>query len=233
MSSQLPSDSSLQEQIDAYRAERASKGLGNPNAAAAYARLIDQLVQNQAAQHSLQAGMPAPDFSLPNVDGRTITLPELLQSGPVVVTFYRGDWCPFCNFTLRSYENILPQIQAAGASLVAISPQTPNYSILTAQNKGLTYPVLSDVGNVTARRYGLVFTLPEYVRPYAANFAEYNGDSNWELPMPGTFIIDRDRTTAFASVNPNYMQRLEPATILTELHKLQPAPASSSMNRES
>ena len=172
-------ESSLQAQIDAFRAERASQAPANPEMAAAYANMLKQLFQSEAAKDSLQAGMQAPDFSLPNVDGSIITLSDLLQSGPAVVTFYRGEWCPYCNFTLRAYERILPQIKALGASLIAISPQTPDYSILTAQNKALTYPVLSDVGNATAQRYGLVWTLPEAMRPYSEHIAQHNGDDSW------------------------------------------------------
>ncbi len=222
MADQPQISTSLQAQIDAFRAERASKGPANPEVAAAYAQMLETLMQSDAAKDSLKAGMQAPDFSLPNVDGTTVTLSTLLQSDAVVVTFYRGDWCPYCNFTLRAYERILPQIQAAGAALIAISPQTPDYSILTAENKALTYPVLSDVGNKAARKFGLVFSVPEVVRPYSANLAQYNGDGSWELPIPGTFVIDRSGEITFASVNPNYMQRLEPQTILDELGKLHP-----------
>jgi len=214
-------DATLQEQIDAFRAERASKGPTNPEATAAREKMLEQLVQSEAVKVSLQMGAQAPDFLLPNVDGTIVSLSTLLQSGPVVITFYRGDWCPFCNFTLRAYERILPQIQAAGAVLVAISPQIPDYSILTAQSRELTYPVLSDVGNAVARRYGLVFIVPEAVRPYSANLLQYNGDESWELPMTGTFVVGHSGEVTLASVNPSYMLRLEPAAILAELDRLQ------------
>ncbi len=214
------SNMSLQEQIDTYRAESASKVPANPEMSAVYAKMLAQLVQNEAVKHTVQAGAQAPDFSLPNVDGNLLTLSELLQLGPVVVVFYRGDWCPFCNLTLRAYQRIFPQIQAAGASMVAISPQTPDYSILTVEHKELTFPVLSDVGNATARRYGLVYTLPEEVRAYSPNLVQFNGTDSWELPMPGTFVISRSGEVSLAFASPYPTQRLEPSAILTELDKL-------------
>jgi peroxiredoxin len=144
----------------------------------------------------------------------------LLKQGPVVLTFYRGDWCPYCNLQLRAYQAILPRIRELGANLVAISPQTPDNSLSTAEKKGLTFPVLSDGGNAVARRYGLVFSLSETLRTTGANLPSFNGDDSWDLPMPGTFVIAPDGTVRLAFVDADWTRRLEPAAILDALQRL-------------
>ncbi|MEO8609169.1 MAG: peroxiredoxin-like family protein [Chloroflexota bacterium] len=222
MTADVTTDPTLEAQISAFMRERASVSTAPAPSAGTAARVqqLEMLIQTQAAEKSLQVGQIAPDFSLPNVDGSAVNLQTLLENGPVVVTFYRGDWCPFCNLTLRAYEHILPQIQALGGTLLAISPQTPDYSILTVEHKALTYPVLSDVGNHTARAYGIVFTVPEVVRPYSANLEQYNGDGSWEMPMAATYVIDQNSKVRFASVNPDPTKRAEPNAILEALKKL-------------
>ncbi len=162
-----------------------------------------------------------PDFSLPEARGATIELATLLARGPVVVTFYRGSWCPFCDLQLRAYQTVLPEIHRLGGELVAISPQTPDYALTDVERKELAFPVLSDAGNQVARRYGLVFKLSETLQALQAGFGnplpKFNGDDSWETPVPGTFVLDRSGVVRLAHVDPNYMVRLEPAAILTAL----------------
>lgn len=134
-----------------------------------------------------------------------------------MVTFYRGAWCPYCNLQLRAYQAILPQVTRLDATLVAISPQTPDASVEIVSKAGLTFPVLSDVGNHVARSYRLVFVLPEVLRPYTANLPQYNGDKSWELPLPGTFVVGRDGIIKLAYVHADYTKRLEPSDILAAL----------------
>lgn len=166
---------------------------------------ITTLVHTGIAQQSVKVGERAPDFTLPDVEGSPVALSELLKHGPVVLTFYRGEWCPFCNLALRAYQRILPQIQSLGATLVAISPQTPDHSLSTVEKKELTFPVLSDVGNIVARAYRIVFTLEESIRPLyttiGADLPTFNGDASWELPMPATFLLAQDGTVRLASVD--------------------------------
>jgi len=185
---------------------------------------IETLVQTDIAKRSLKVGDKAPDFTLPDTFGKQVTLSELLQHGPVVVTFYRGEWCPFCNLQLHAYQNILPQIQVLGASLVAISPQTPDYSLSTVEKKELTFTVLSDVSNTVARKYKLVFALPEQFRAMYTSIGSdvpmFDGDSSWELPMPGTFIVAQDGTIHLAFVHEDHTRRLEPAALLDGLRTL-------------
>ncbi|GCE07791.1 peroxiredoxin-like family protein [Dictyobacter aurantiacus] len=180
------------------------------------------LVQSGIAEHAKQRGEAAPNFALPNARGTILKLSDLLSRGPVVLTFYRGAWCPYCNLTLRAYQKHLPEIQQRGATLVAISPQTPDHSLATAEKWQLEFEVLSDESNQVARAYGLVFRMSEELRTLYQRFDNdleaYNGDSSWELPMPGTFVIAQDGTIQLAFVDADYTHRLEPAEILDALH---------------
>ena len=179
-----------------------------------------RLDQSGLDDQSVQVGEQAPDFTLPNVDSQPVTLSALLKSGPVVVVFYREDWCPFYNFTLCAYQAILPQItQMYHATLVAISLQKPDYSVLTAQHKGLTYLVLSDSGNVVAERYRVVWTLPAVLR-IGSDTPEYNGDNSYRLPMPATFVIDQAGIVRLALVHADRTKRTEPTEIVAALHDL-------------
>ncbi len=218
MTTERATPTTLADQIAAFKAALASQAPAE--VLATYNQEIEALVRSGIDASGLQDGALAPDFTLPNVDGRPVTLSTLLKQGPVVLTFYRGDWCPYCNLQLRAYQAILPLIQELGASLVAVSPQTPDNSLSTAEKKGLTFPVLSDAGNEVARQYGLVFSLSETLRTVSANLPSFNGDDSWELPMPGTFVIAPDRTVRLAFVDADWTKRLEPAAILDTLRRL-------------
>ena len=218
---QVPNDT-LQQQIEVFLAQTAEQL--PPELMTSFYKSIETLVQTDIAKQSLKVGAKAPDFTLPDVFGKQVTLSELLQRGPVVVTFYRGEWCPFCNLMLHAYQNILPQIQALGASLVAISPQTPDHSLSTLEKKELTFTVLSDVGNTVARQYKLVFALQEQFRALYTSIGSdvptFDGDNSWELPMPGTFIIDQESVIRLAFVHEDHTRRLEPAALLDSLRAL-------------
>ncbi|MDQ7012160.1 MAG: peroxiredoxin-like family protein [Mariprofundaceae bacterium] len=176
------------------------------------------------AQQSLKTGDAAPDFALPDIHGTVVKLADLLAKGPVVLSFYRGGWCPFCNLELRALQKALPEINTPGASLLAISPELPEKGAATQASDGLSFPVLSDRGNEVARAYGLVFTLPEELRPIYESFdidlPAYNGDESFELPMPATYIVRPDGTVAHAFVDADYTQRMEPAEIVEILKTL-------------
>jgi peroxiredoxin len=178
----------------------------------------------QIAASSLGAGDRAPDFTLPNATGGAVRLADLLQRGPVVLTFYRGNWCPYCNVQLRGYQRALAAFAAYGATLVAVSPQTPDSSLATAEEKGLEYPVLSDVGNAVARQYGLAYAVGDAVYQTLAgvgiDLAAYNGDASGELPLTGTFVIGQDGAIAWADVGANFKQRPDPETIVAALSRL-------------
>ena len=209
----------LQQQIETLQAQLAQQLPAE--VLAELSKSITTLVQTGIAQQSVKVGERAPDFTLPDVDGSPVTLSELLTHGPVMLYFYRGEWCPFCNLALRAYQRILPQIRALGASLVAVSPQTPEHSLSTVEKKELTFTVLSDVGNLVARKYRLVFTLEQTIRTLytsiGADLPSFNGDPSWELPMPATFLLAQDGTVRLAFVDEDFTHRLEPATLLDGL----------------
>ena len=176
------------------------------------------------AGHSLQAGQPAPDFTLPDAAGTPVSLATLLATGPVVLVFYRGSWCPYCNVQLRAYDQALAAFEALGATLVAVSPQTPDLTRLTAEEKELHFPVLSDLGNAVARQYGLAYQVGEAVydtlHGVGIDLAAFNGDDSGELPLTGTFVIARDGRIAWAAVGADFKQRPDPAALLDALAKL-------------
>ena len=173
---------------------------------------------------AIATGVTAPDFTLPNATGADIQLSQLLTNGPVVLSFYRGKWCPYCNLELRALQQALPEITAAGATLIAVSPQTPDNSLSTVEKNELTFEVLSDVNNGIARNYGLVFQLPESLRPIYTSFGidlpAHNGDETFELPIAATYVIATDGTVAHSFVDADYTKRLDPADIVAALRKL-------------
>lgn len=212
----------LEQQIAAYRAEFARTA--PPERQALYEAKIEELRASFAIENAIGPNDRAPEFSLPDARGKSVSLSALLRDGPVVVSFYRGGWCPYCNLELRAYQAVLPQITELGGRLVAISPQLPDGSLSTAEANALTFDVLSDVGNRTARQFGLVFALPQELRDamQAANrgLPGVNGDDSWELPLPATYVIGQDGRVALAYVDVDYRNRLEPDAILAALSSL-------------
>jgi peroxiredoxin len=146
---------------------------------------------------------------------------DLLATGPLIVSFYRGVWCPYCNMELQALQEALPAFREAGANLVAISPQTPANSRKSVRQNGLGFPILSDPGNAVAAAFGLSFKLPDYlVQLYTMlknDLPRCNGDASWTLPMPGRFVIAQDGMIRYAEVNPDYTRRPEPRDMLPAL----------------
>jgi peroxiredoxin len=214
----------LQEQLDAFKVEFTRKApAGRP---ALYEAKIEELRAAFVLKNAIGLDDQAPDFSLPDPSGRSVSLRSLLRTGSVVATFYRGGWCPYCNIQLRAYQAILSELTALGAHLVAISPQLPDGSLSTAEANSLTFDVLSDVGNAVARSFGLVWSLPEELRAALRSndkaLPAINGDESWELPVPATYLIARDGQIALAAIEVDYRKRLEPDAILAALRALQP-----------
>ena len=181
-----------------------------------------QLGEKYVSALKLKTGDNIPLFSLPNAAGKTINIKDVLQSGAVVLTFYRGTWCPYCNLQLKNYQQILPEIKQAGAQLVAISPMTPDNSLQMKDSNELQFEVLSDVGNKVARQFTTVFTNPrssiQAMADLGYDFHSFYGDDSAELPVPATFVIARDGTILFAeSEGGDYRKRVEPRAILDAL----------------
>lgn len=187
-------------------------------------RTTRDLAATGIAAASRQAGDRAPAFELDNHLGERRTLSALLADGPLVLSFYRGGWCPYCNLELQALQAALPQIQAAGAQLVAVSPELPDKSLSTRERNELAFEVLHDAGNRVAASFGLVFTLAEELRPIYDSFGldlpDYNGDDSFTLPMPATYVIGRDAGIHYAFVDADYTKRLEPALVLDSLARL-------------
>jgi peroxiredoxin len=188
-------------------------------------RATAELIASGAADHALKAGAAAAGFVLKDADGREVSSAERLEAGPLVITFYRGVWCPYCNLDLQALQAALPEITARGASLVAISPQTPANSRRSQRENHLEFPILSDPGGATAAEFGLRFRLPDYLvdlykNTFKNDLEVVNGDPSWTLPMPARYVVAPDGTIAYAEVHPDYTRRPDPSELLPVLDRL-------------
>lgn len=172
----------------------------------------------------LHAGDKAPDFTLSNAKNESVNLYSVLKTDRVVLTFYRGAWCPYCNLSLNQLQSILPEIKQAGARLIAISPQTPDASLSLQEKNNLQFEVLSDNGNLIAKSYTTVHPNPEKtlgkMSELGLDYDSFNADEDSELPVPATFIIERNATVSFAkSEGADYRNRVEASEIINELNQ--------------
>ncbi|MAT39162.1 MAG: peroxiredoxin [Ectothiorhodospiraceae bacterium] len=190
----------------------------------AYEEGLALLREQGVGENALGVGDKAVPFQLKNTEGETVRLSEMMRRGPVVVTWYRGGWCPYCNLTLREYQTYMPAIRERGASLLALSPEIMD-SVAATQNKhDLEFDVLSDVGNAVAKKYGLAYTVPDHVMSHydkAFSLDAYSGNSEDELPLTATYVIDQDGTIQWAFVDVDYRKRAEPSDIIEALDALQ------------
>ncbi len=195
-----------------------------PEAQAAINAQVARLIAEGAGGGALGPGATVENFILPDAHGNAVALRALLMQGPAVIVFYRGSWCPYCNAELAAYQLALPEIAARGARLIAISPEVPDASLTPEEIDRLGFEVLSDAGNRVARRFGLVYALDAESRTLLAehgiDLARYNADDSWELPVPAVYVIDRDRKVVFASVDPDYRRRADPADVVAALDAL-------------
>ncbi len=216
----------LQAKLDAFKADfEAGKPPYNvpPSVIETMHRATAELIASGAATRALRAGDKAPAFALKDPDGMIISSAELLARGPLVVSFYRGVWCPYCNTDLQALQAALPEFEAAGAKLVAISPQTAPNSRKSVRQNGLGFPILSDPHNDVAASFGLRFELPGYLielyKSLKNDLPAFNGDPSWTLPMPARYVIGPDGTILYAEVNPDYTRRPEPEDMLPAIRR--------------
>jgi peroxiredoxin len=192
-----------------------------PETQAIHARAVAELKARRLAANILAVGAKAPQFELLDHNEKTVPSSDLLNKGPLVLCFIRGRWCPFCVGQMEAMNQIVPQIEQAGAVLIAISPQTVKQSFFMHDQHKLRFPLLSDAGNNLARRFGLTYSVIEEQRAlYQSTFVNLpfvNGDSSWELPIPAIYIVDRDGTVLFAWANEDYTDRPEPREIIEAL----------------
>jgi len=189
---------------------------------AVHARAVAELKQRRLAANILPVGAKVPEFQLQDHDGKSVSSSDLLAKGRLALCFIRGRWCPFCVAQMEAMNLVAPAIGQAGATLVAISPQTVQQSFFMRDQHKLRFPLLSDAGNKVARQFGLTYRVPDeqkaiYQRAFV-NLPFVNGDDSWELPIPATYVIDRDGAVLFASANEDYTERVEPEEIVRFLH---------------
>ena len=188
------------------------------------AAAFQELLASNVASDARSVGDKAPHFNLPNVRGGTLAIEGALCEGPVVLSFYRGSWCPFCNLELNALQQRLPEIRRYGARLIGISPEKPDSSLSHAEKLNLEFDVLSDPGNRIAGDYGLIMTVPEPLRPlylqWGIDLPAANGDESHQLPVPATYVIDNSGVIRAAYVEKDYTKRMEPEDIILALKTL-------------
>jgi len=185
---------------------------------------LTKLTESGLIEKAPNTGDTLKDFTLPNHRGENSDLAELRKKGPVVITFYRGGWCPYCNLELRAYQQILPEIQAAGATLVAITPELPDASLTTSERHALEFEVLTDEDSAYAREIGVVFTVSEKLRFIYENFGidleKHNGKGQFDIPLAATYVVDTEGKIIYAAVEADYTIRAEPAEVVRILNSL-------------
>ena len=223
----------LQDKLDAFKADFESGRfpVKPPREALdTMHRATAELIASGQAQRARKAGDVAPEFTLTDPDGKPVSSRDLLAKGPLVVSFYRGVWCPYCNLELQALQEALPEIAARGASLVAMSPQTAPNSRKSERDNNLSFPILSDVRSEVADAFGIRFALSgELVALYKTfknDLPTFNDDPSWVLPMPARYVIGRDGIIAYAEVNPDYTHRPDPSELLPVLDRLRTAKAA-------
>jgi len=223
----------LQDRLDAFKADFVGGKLAfkpTKERLAAMERATAELIETGQAQRAKKAGDAAPLFTLNDPDGNPVSSRELLARGPLVVSFYRGVWCPYCNLELQALQASLADITARGASLVAISPQIAANSRKSQRDNKLAFPILSDVRSEVADAFGIRFALPDYLvetyKAFGNNLPVINDDPAWVLPMPARYVVRTDGIIAYSEVNPDYTQRPDPSELLPVLDRLRASRAA-------
>ena len=216
----------LQDRLDAFKLDfKAGKPpyYAPPDIHPIMERATAELVANGLAARAIKAGDRAPRFLLKDQNETEVSSGDLLAQGPLVVTFYRGTWCPYCNIELQAINEVLPQIRAYGANVVAISPQTPANSRKAVRENRLEFPVLSDVNGESSAAFGLRFPLPDYLvdlyRRLGNDLPAFNNDPSWTLPMPARYVIRHDGIVLYSEVHPDYTFRSDPGDMFAVIEK--------------
>ncbi|RON57886.1 peroxiredoxin-like family protein [Pseudomonas frederiksbergensis] len=213
----------LQSKLDALKHEFETR-MAPPPVVEALHRAVAELIASGAPDRALKAGDAAPAFLLPDPDGEMVSSKELLAKGPLVLTFYRGVWCPYCNYDLQAMEEARHSIEALGATLVAVSQQTAANSRKSRRDNKLGFPILGDKGGDLAAAFGVRWNVPDYLQPIhkavGADISVFNGEDSWTLPMPARYVIGQDGIIQYAEVNADYTLRPEPSEVLPTLERL-------------
>lgn len=203
---------SLQDQLDEITAN--TRHLVQPERLAIGERAVEELFATGIEERILPVGAQAPEFALKDTNGKVLRSADLLAVGPLVLKFFRGRWCSYCVTELETWRDLYGRIREMGALLVAIGPQVERQSDFMANQHRLPFPVLWDQGNRVAERFGLVWNIPDYLQIYyrsiLVNIPFVNGDDSWRLPLPATYVIQRDGRVAFAEAHADFRVRPEP-----------------------
>jgi len=209
----------LQDQLDAITAN--TRSLVQPERLAIGERAVEELLHSGIESRILPVGATAPEFALPDFSGRTVRSSDLLALGPLVVSFFRGRWCPYCVTELEAWRDLYPALRERGALVIGISPQTQRQSDFTASQHSIPFPLLTDAGCAVAGKFGLVWTMPDYLRRYSLgillNVPFVNGDESWKLPLPATYVIGPDGRILYAEAHADFRVRPEPEDVLRVL----------------
>lgn len=223
----------LQDKLDAFKTDFEAGRLPlkpNKEALDTMHHATAELIASGQAQRAKKAGEVAPEFILKDPDGKPVASRDLLAKGPLIVSFYRGVWCPYCNFELQALQDALPEFDARGASLVAISPQTAPNSRKSQRDNKLSFPILSDVRSEVADAFGIRFALSDDLvalyKSFKNDLPTFNDNPVWVLPMPARYVIGRDGIIAYAEVNPDYTHRPDPSELLPVLDRLRAGKAA-------
>ena len=187
-------------------------------------RLVERLIAAETAEHALKAGDACPDFSLPTAEGGFTRISDLLAQGPVVLSFYRGQWCPFCSAELEALHVAEPDIRSRGARLTAITPEAGGLALKVKRERKFGFDILCDIDNGVALQFGLVFRVPneavEFFRDVRHDLSLIYDNDSWFLPIPATYVVAKDGTIAHSYVNPDFRYRLDPSEITRVLSEL-------------
>jgi peroxiredoxin len=209
----------LQDQLDEITAR--TRTLVQPERLAIGERSIEELFATGIEQRILPVGATAPEFALPDFSGKLVRSTDLLALGPLIVNFFRGRWCPYCVTELEAWRDLYPALRERGALVVGLSPQTQRQSEFTASQHGIPYPILTDQGCAVAEQFGLVWSLPEYLRRYylgiLVNIPFIDGDPSWKLPLPATYVLDPSGKVLYAEAHTDFRVRPEPEDVLRVL----------------
>jgi peroxiredoxin len=223
----------LQDRLDAFKADfEAGRFPLKPSKEVldTMHRNTDELIAGAQAQRARKAGDAMPEFTLRDPDGQSVSSRDLLARGPLVISFYRGVWCPYCNLELQALQEALPEITARGASLVAVSPQTAPNSRKSQRDNKLDFPILSDTNSELAHAFGIRFALSkdlvDLYKSFKNDLPIINDDPSWVLPMPARYVVGTDGIIAYAEVNPDYTRRPDPSELLPVLDRLKTGKAA-------
>jgi peroxiredoxin len=209
----------LQDQLDAITAN--TRKLVQAERLAVSERAVEELFATGIEDRILKPGTPAPEFAMPDASGKLVRSADLLALGPLVLSFFRGRWCPYCMTELEAWRDIHSRLREQHALFVAVSPQLQRQNDFAIQQHALPFPVLTDSNCDLAERFGIAYTVPEYHRAYyrsiLINIPFVNGSESWRLPLPATFVIGQDSLIRFSEAHADFRVRPEPADALAAL----------------